>query len=453
MIVHDVLAGTPARASDPALYDGIETFSYGEVERLVDDRVVELRDAGVEPGGYHPLLVTTSRTSIVELLAVWRIGAVPVPVNPSLTAPERDEIRRAIAGTRPPQSTQVVLWTSGSSGQARGVALGWEGMKSITHAIADRLHLSSNDRWLCTLSPAHVGGLMAIVRGILLGGTLIALGPVRLDMISAMLDGAMPSRTGEGRLAAPTRVSFVPVQLQRVLEMREGLPAPPALRSVLVGGAHTPTSLIDRALELGWPIALTYGTTETSSQVATAPPKLTRALRGTVGQPLDGVEVRIADDGEILVRGPSVARYRVGAETEPITDDEGWYHTGDLGDLNDYGQLWITGRRIDRIVTGGVTVEATEVEEALRSDPTVLDACVVGVPDEKWGESVGAWIEPVEGEFDPAALEDAMSERLTTSKRPRIWHVSGGIPRNANGKVDRDAVRSVLESAARRGGD
>lgn len=450
MSVHDVLAASPAAPSDPALYDGVETLSYGELDALVDAKSTELLDTGLRPGEYHPQLVTTSRDSIVELLAAWRAGAVPVPVNPALTAPERDQIRNAVAGAHPPDSAQVVLWTSGSSGSARGVALSWGGMESVTRAIASRLDLTSEDRWLATLSPAHVGGLMAIVRAVVMGGTLIALGRVRLDSISVMLDGASPARTGEGRLVAPTRISLVPTQLHRILEMREGLPAPKALRSVLIGGAHAPTGLVERAHDLGWPIALTYGATETSSQVATAPPALTRALPGTVGQPLDGVEVRIAEDGEVLVRGESLAVARIGPDPKPIVDGDGWYHTGDLGRLDDEGRLWISGRRIDRIVTGGVTVEASEVEEALRAHPAVLDACVGGVPHAEWGEVVGAWIELVEGEFDLATVEDEVATRLSASKMPRVWHIGGAIPRNANEKVDRVAVRAKL-AAAREG--
>jgi O-succinylbenzoic acid--CoA ligase len=324
-------------------------------------------------------------------------------------------------------------------------------MESVTRAVADRLQLSSGDRSLATLSPAHVGGLMLIVRAVLLGGTLIALGKMRLDRLSATLDGDSTARNGEGRLIAPTRASLVPTQLHRILEMRGERPAPAALRSVLIGGAHAPAGLVERGLQLGWPLALTYGATEMSSQAATASPEVTRSVPGTVGAPLDCVEVRIADDGEVLLRGPSMALARIGEQNSPIAGPDGWYRTGDLGRLDVEGRLWITGRRADRIVTGGVTVEATEVEEALRAHPAVIDACVAGVPDEEWGEVVGAWVEPVEGEFDVATVEDDLRSRLADSKLPRVWHVAGGIPRNANEKVDRAAVGRRLQEAASRG--
>lgn len=144
---------------------------------------------------------------------------------------------------------------------------------------------------------------------------------------------------------------------------------------------------------------------------------------------------------------------RVGAGGGPIADEDGWYRSGDLGRVDENGHLWITGRRVDRIVSGGVTIEARQVEEALRVHPAVLDACVAGVPDDEWGEIVGAWIEPVEGEFDLATVEEEVATRLTSAKLPRVWHVEGGLPRNVNGKVDRAAVRAKLVAEASRGVD
>jgi O-succinylbenzoic acid--CoA ligase len=266
---------------------------------------------------------------------------------------------------------------------------------------------------------------------------------------------------------APTRISLVPTQLLRVLEHRANREAPDTLRSVLVGGAHAPVALVERALAAGWPVALTYGATEASSQVATAPPELVRRKPGTVGPPLSGVELLVAANGEILVRGPTRALAYVGEEAPSsdgapilaeggavhddvvkgavLADDDGWYHTGDLGRFDEDGDLWITGRRIDRIVSGGVTVDAVEVEEALRAHPTVIDACVVGLADEEWGERIVAWVEPVVGEFDVDAVSADLRTRLGAAKLPRAWYVAGGLPRNANGKVDRAAVRARLE--------
>ena len=112
--------------------------------------------------------------------------------------------------------------------------------------------------------------------------------------------------------------------------------------------------------------------------------------------------------------------------------------------MDEDGDLWITERRSDRIVTGGVNVDATEVEESLREHPAVMDACVVGVPDVEWGETVVAWVVPVEGEFDLDEVEGWLRERLAGPKRPRRWVVETEVPLNRNGKVDRALVREML---------
>jgi len=167
-----------------------------------------------------------------------------------------------------------------------------------------------------------------------------------------------------------------------------------------------------------------------------------RRKPGTVGAPLDGVELRIGEGEEILVRGPTRATaYLDGA---PLADAEGWVRTGDLGRVDGDGHLWVTGRRVERIVTGGVNVDALEVEEALRAHPAVADACVVGVPDDAWGEVVAACVVPVAGEFDEDAVAAWLGERLSGPKRPRRWWLEAALPLNANGKVDRMRVRALL---------
>ena len=208
--------------------------------------------------------------------------------------------------------------------------------------------------------------------------------------------------------------------------------------------------LVQSALEAGWPLGLTYGLTEATSQAATAPPALTIRKPGTVGRSLDGVDLRIEDDNEILVRGATLAMGYVGGGAEDIVDIEGWHHTGDLGHFDDDGDLWVTGRRSDRIVTGGVTVDATEVEEAVRSFDSVADACVVGLPDAEWGERVAACVVPAETGLDLDDLSAFLRECLSGPKLPRVFHVAEALPRNANGKVDRSAVRDMVGGAHRR---
>jgi len=418
---------------DPArialLWPG-DSWTYGELNRSVDERARALTAEGVDVGAVTPIVAGNDVHGIVTLLATWRCGATVAPLNPKLTRVEADGARAALAGAA--SGAQVILWTSGTSGVPRGVALSFDNLCASTAAVGDRLGSSVDDVWLASLSIAHVGGLALVTRAFMTGGAVFAAGAFDVELASQLIDGRQL-----------THVSLVPTQLLRLLDHRAAGP-PPSFRCALIGGAHAPTDLVARALDAGWPISLTYGMTEMSSQVATSPPAHVRAKPGALGKPLEGVELKIDGGGEILLRGRTRAIGYVGGD-EAIADADGWYHTGDLGYVDDDGDLWVTGRRIDRIVSGGVTVDALEVEEALRAHPAVADACVTGVSDAEWGEVVGACVVPVGDEFDLDAVEESLRERLSAAKRPRLWWIENELPLNANGKVDRARVRALLE--------
>lgn len=406
------------------------------------DRRAEALAGETTSGRVHALTVAPEADSVVELLALWRLGVTPAPLNPALTGRELRHARRALEGWAG-RGAQVVLWTSGTSGSPRGVALGAAGLAAHVDAVSARLGVEpASDLWAATLSPAHVGGFMLLFRALLTGSPAALPGPLDAPGLARLLDGGV---VADGLRRPVTHLSLVPTQLRRLLEARGAAPAPAGLRCVLLGGAHAPRPLLERALAGGWPVALTWGMTEMSSQVATATPDEVRRKPGSVGRPLEGVEVRVGVGGELLVRGPGRALGYLGGTALP--DEGGWYPTGDLGHVDEAGALFVTGRRSDRIVTGGVTVDAREVEEAVRAHPSVSDACVVGVPDEEWGEVVAALVVPVEGEFDAEEVGAWLRGRLSGPKRPRRWGLAAGLPLNANGKVDRARVRERLGRA------
>ena len=300
-------------------------------------------------------------------------------------------------------------------------------------ASADRLSLGADDRWLASLQLAHVGGLALVTRAAALGSAVVAADRFDAMAFNQLIDAG-----------AVTHASLVPVMLRRALETRGDQPAPSTLAAVLLGGAHTPAALVGKALAAGFPVALTYGMTETTSQAATAPPHLVRVDPATVGRPLDGVEIRVAEDGELLVRGPTLARgYR--DDPEPLTDEAGWYHTGDLGTRDAAGHVRVTGRKSHRIVTGGLTVDPGEIEAVLRGAEGVGDCIVVGLPDDQWGERIAAAVVPEPGaRLTKPALEAHQAVCLAPGKRVREWRLPASLPQNANGKVDRVAVRSLF---------
>ncbi len=422
-----------------ALVGSERVWTYGDLDRAVEGRADALRGSGRRAGQVVPLVVDADADCVIRLLALWRIGATPAPLNAKLTEPEREAAHATLEHA--PVGAQAILWTSGTAGRPRGVVISFDALRASAHGAAERLDLGTHDVWLASLSPAHIGGLALITRALLLGSSLVAVGPFD----AARTWGLVHGRGLPAGVAAPvTHVSLVPTQLLRLLDVSGGESPPPSFRCALVGGAGTPSDLLARALATGWLVALTYGLTEATSQVATASPEQTRLKPGSVGRRLAGVSVRIGEDDEILVRGATLASGYVGQGVGPMVDAEGWHATGDMGRLDADGDLWVIGRRADRIVSGGVTIDAVEVEEALRSHAAVADACVVGLADPEWGERVAAWIEPAGGAPDLKALDAYLRTRLAAPKLPRRYHVEPHLPRNANGKVDRAAVREVL---------
>ncbi|HYP48644.1 MAG TPA: AMP-binding protein, partial [Thermoleophilaceae bacterium] len=305
-----------------------------------------------------------------------------------------------------------VIHTSGTSGRPKAVELTYANHHASALASAANLGVEPDDAWLCPLPLFHVGGLAVLLRSAIYATTAVLHERFDAERVRAALEG------GEVTLA-----SLVPTMLGRL--RAAGLERAPRLRALLLGGGPIPGGLLEWASAAGLPVRATYGMTETASQVATAAPGERAA------KPLEGVELQIAPDGEVLVRGPMVAHGALAGD--------GWLHTGDLGRLNEAGLLRVEGRLKDIIVTGGENVAPAEVEEALLAHPAVLDAGVAGRPDPEWGEAVRAFVVVSDGaEVD--GLREWCAERLAAHKVPKRIERVASLPRNAAGKLLRDRL-------------
>ncbi len=356
---------------------------------------------------------------------------------------------------RPPdlEAVQGIIFTSGTTGRPKGAMLTYGNHLASATASAFRLGTLPEDRWLVCMPLYHVGGLAIVLRCCLYGTTVVLQKRFDPDEVNRALDAQ-----------AVTLVSLVPTMLRRLLEARGSRPSPESLRCILVGGAPVPAALLEQSLALGMPVATTYGLTEAASQVATASPANVRRKAGAnerelghfVGSPLMFSQVRILDDdgsdepvgqvGEIAVRGPAVMKgyYRQPEATDRTLRD-GWLRTGDMGYLDHDGDLWIVQRRLDLIVTGGENVYPAEVESVLCEHPQVEDACVVGVPDEKWGQRVAAAIVVKAGAtLSEEELAAFCAGRLAGYKRPRLFRFVESLPLTASGKVHRKSVSNFL---------
>jgi O-succinylbenzoic acid--CoA ligase len=352
----------------------------------------------------------------------------------SLAAPSGPLPGEAACDGDPPLA---VLYTSGTSGRAKGACLSWSNFHASALAAEDRLGPVVRERWLACMPLFHVGGLSILMRSVLFGG------PVRLQprFDAAALSDALDA----GDIAG---VSLVPTMLTRLLTHRADRAVPPGLRALLLGGASAAPELLARALAAGYPVCPTYGLTEATSQVATAAPPRAGASSPSPLLPLRGTELRIVPGGndeatgvpgEIVVRGPTVMQgylHDPGATARVLRD--GWLYTGDIGYLDAAGGLHVLDRRDDLIVSGGENVYPAEVEAVLLEHPLVEDAGVTGLADPDLGARVVAWIVVAAGAtLDVESLRRHCRERLAGFKQPREFRCVAALPRNAAGKLQR----------------
>ena len=295
----------------------------------------------------------------------------------------------------------------------------------------------------------HVGGLAILFRGVI-GATPVVLHE-RFQPESAL------AAVDEG----VTLLSVVPAMLQRMLDARGDAPWPPSLRRVLLGGSAAPPRLVDECVRRGIPVAPTYGLTEATSQVTTLLPDQTPHKRTSSGLPLPLTEVRITTEagvaspgevGDIEIRGPTVFAGYIGDHTAESPDPgDGWFRTGDAGYVDGDGYLYVVDRRDDLIISGGENVYPAEIERVLREHPSVLDAGVIGVPNESWGSRPVAAVvwhgDPNRAHLD---LLQHCRQHLPGYKIPDRFLLVSEVPRSPSGKLLRRALREMFADSSER---
>jgi o-succinylbenzoate---CoA ligase len=390
------------------------------------------------PGG--PGFVDTLR-------AVWDTGDAAAPLDPRLPRAARDLLLAALrpsrvvasdgehhvmAGGLPvEEGDALVMATSGTSGQPKGVVLTHDALRASALATSDRLGIDpARHAWLACLPLAHVGGLSVVTRALVTGTRLTVLPGFDADVVEAL-----------GRAEKATHLSLVPAALRRL--------DPALFTRILLGGSRPPGDLPPN-------VVVTYGMTETGSGVVYD------------GIPLDDVELAIAhfdegDDGdradrvagdsdgegegeggEILLRAPMLLRcYRDGSTGRVLGPDgsKTWFATGDAGYLNADGTLGVTGRMAEMITTGGEKVWPDEVERVISAHRDVAEVAVWKRPDPEWGERVVAWVVPADVLPKAEELKDLVAGTLAPWAAPKEIVFITELPRTPSGKVKRSELR------------
>jgi O-succinylbenzoic acid--CoA ligase len=361
------------------------------------------------------VVATHTEATVEAIRAAWRDGQ-PIALLHAKAAPAEIARQRRLLDTAEWRDDDaLVLFTSGSTGPARGVVHTRASLAAAARASESHLGWRDNDAWLCCLPLAHAGGASIILR-CLLGGKRVIL--------------ADDPRAIEHATIA----SLVPTQLAALLDDSAWRPSV-RLRAVLLGGAAAPRALVDRALARGVPVLSTYGLTETFGQVATA------REPGALPTPLVGVSISggTADEPALLrIESPSLAsRYLDGEVIAPS------FVTADLGFVD--GVVHVVGRADDVIITGGENVHPNQVEAVLARTRGVREAVAFGIADARWGQVVAVAVARAPGwDRDAAFVEWHAS--LPPHARPRRLVELDALPRLPSGKVDRRSLSALPSS-------
>jgi len=462
--VAELLSATVARQPDAvALRIGEAGMTYRELDQVTAATAGWLRHRGVGPGDRVAVLLPNVPAFVAVYEALMRLGAVMVPLNPLFTAREleyfledsgarmlwampglpavdeaagnvdaevvtldleavgRECAAEGIAPVteitpRDPDDDAVLLYTSGTTGRPKGARLTHTNLRSNAMATATGLgRLGPDDVVFAALPMFHVFGLSVVLNGAVFAGSTLSLMP-----------------------------RFEPADFSR-------------LRMPLSGGASLPVETLRAAEKLfGVPVLEGYGLSENAGACFFNPVDApTRP--GTVGRPVDGFEFRIVamdgtgvpeedleTSGELRIRGEGIMAGYWGRpeDTAAAFDDDGWFRTGDIARRDEAGHVMIVDRLKDVIIRGGMNVYPREVEEVLYEHPDVVEAAVVGVPDERLGEEIAAFVSLAPGSaVTGEQLQAFAAERLARYKQPREVTVLDGLPKNATGKILRRELR------------
>jgi O-succinylbenzoic acid--CoA ligase len=446
--------------------DGNRLGAYA-LAHQVAERAAAFMECGLRPGQVVMAPDSPAFDLALTILALGRIGAGVFPYRTSLDSAERLVLAELagvewlwnpdLTGLVPlldaPRTTDVspescaalLIKTSGSSGHPQIVMHGYAGLWASASRVNARLGVTAESTWLCCLRLSHIGGAAILYRAALAGAGL------RLH------DGFdAPTVLRELETHGVTHVSLVPPMLARLLDL--GGRAPPSLRVVLVGGQALSRPLAERALAASWPIRLTYGMTETGSQIATTGAlaaedggELDTSLVGTL---LPGVEVEAPDceapPERLRIRGPLVMLGYANPERRPGQGlkEGGWFEPADLGCLTDDGRLRILGRADDIRVIGGTNVSLTRIAQALQEAPGVSEVQIVAGTDPVWGHRLTA---VYAGASDETELADWCRVHLSGPECPRAFIRLERLPLLDSGKYDRARIAALVRDQERFG--
>ncbi|SOX55938.1 fatty acid--CoA ligase family protein [Mycobacterium ahvazicum] len=466
-----VLSAADRFGDAEAVVDGPLRFAFTEIVDRIRCAAGAFAELGVDKGDRVAVWAPNSAEWIIAAFGLLTAGGVLVPVNTRFKAEEagdiiaRSEVKAVLvqkgflgqdytapAGTpvidvksdflssgspfeRAVSGSDIsdIIFTSGTTGRPKGAMMNHRQTLRMYEEWATLADLREGDRYLQINPYFHTFGLKAgLVTSFLRGATML---PVAVFDVDTVVD--LIAREHITMLPGPPTLyhSLLTVQDKSKLS---------TLRAGVTGAADIPVELVRRIHdELPFETLMTgYGLTEAGNVTLSLPGDSFEDVATTAGVPCADVEVRIADDGEVLVRGYGVMQGYLDdpAATAQAIDEDGWLHTGDLGNLDPAGRLRIVGRKKDMFIVGGFNAYPAEIEGFLLSHPAVAQAAVIGVPDERLGQ-VGKAFVVLDGAVGADELISWCRDRMAGFKVPRAVQFLDSLPLNATGKVMKDQLR------------
>ncbi|WP_146550970.1 o-succinylbenzoate--CoA ligase [Rummeliibacillus sp. SL167] len=338
------------------------------------------------------------------------------------------------------EDTLTIMYTSGTTGFPKGVRQTVGNHVSNATSSLYNTGLIEDDAWLCAVPLFHISGFSMLCKCLLHG--------VRLELYTKFDVKKIVDQLVDGTV---TRMSVVAVTLERILtelERRDKYVSN-RFQTMLAGGGPVPIDYLKRAIERKIRVSQTYGMTETASQTSTLSSEDALRKIGSAGKPLFFNQIRIDganqpfEQGEILIRGAHVTPGYVGRFAHKPSQKNGWLHSGDIGYLDEEGYLFVVDRRSDLIISGGENIYPAEIENVLISHPSVREAGVCGIEDEKWGQVPNAFV-VLKNDVTTEELVVFCKEHLAAYKVPKKIYIVKELPRNGSNKLLRRKLQELI---------
>jgi O-succinylbenzoate-CoA ligase len=462
--------------SAKAIISSSATYTFDQLRHKVLATASLLRNQKISSGDRVGIFGHNSVEFVINVLALWQLSAVPVPMNIRLTEKEIEEqlslsscsiilVQKdfskknikpgkqiieypvnidedsSFLGSDELESNDpaVIIFTSGSTKKSKGIILSFNSLYNSALSSNQLLRYTHSDRWLASLPFYHVGGFSIITRSLLFGIPLIIPDSLSTESMTESLNKWQP-----------TFISLVAAQLKKLIddEVSPNL----ELKNCLIGGGFSDIGIIRKAYDLGWPVNIVYGSTETSSFVTALLKDEIIFKPNSVGRAVPTNKILITDNegnelkpfeiGEIVIQSNAImSGYLNSVETQKVIKN-GFYYTGDIGYLDEDGYLFIEGRKNFLISTGGENVNPIEIEKALLQHPLISEAVVFPLKSKEWGEIIAAAI-VLKSKSDKLSYDEIkkiLKERISGFKVPKKIFIEDQLPKTELGKIEKEKL-------------